>query len=150
MIEGVIAAVRANSQPSFGDNLLGFSIDADHYVAESGVLVDVDVRTTRDAECLVDVRATVADHVQSLQEVSSALREAWTPLAYSDLQATSCIWYREATVLRFVTAMHDPGLFVTGRIIARGGPQPRLVERFLKDFGALHGPLPSLPELGRA
>ncbi|MGB2718033.1 MAG: hypothetical protein WBC51_27850 [Vicinamibacterales bacterium] len=146
MIEAVIQAVRGQGQPSSGDNLAGFAIDADHYVAEGGALVDVDVRTTDRPECLVEVRATVADHVQSLQDVASALREAWTSLAYSDLQATSCGWYREATVLRFVTAMQRPALFVTGRIVARGGPQERLVERFIRDFSALHGQLPHLPE----
>jgi hypothetical protein len=77
MFDAVIQTVLSQGQPSSGDNLLGFSIDADHYVAEGGALVNVDVRRSDRPDCLIDVRATVADHVQTLQDVALALRGAW-------------------------------------------------------------------------
>ena len=146
VFESVISEVVSTASASSGDNLTGFVYDAEHYLSENEVLVDVSVRRTAEPRCLLVIDARVTDKATTLQDVASTLREAWVSLAYAEFEASSCAWYREATLLRFVTVMSGPRLFVTGRVIASGGPYDRLVERFVREFGELHGPLDSVPK----
>lgn len=146
MIERVIDLVCQNARPGSGTNLEGFVTDADFYLWKSGFLDAIRVRQTDRPQRMLEIEATVTDKAQSLQEVAWALREAWTNLAYADFEASSCRWYREGTVLDFVTIMRERGVFVTGRMFATGTSQAELVARFVRDFGPMYGELQSLSE----
>jgi hypothetical protein len=145
MIERVIEAIASDGYPSSGDSLARFATDAEHHLSKSGMLEDVDVDQTGEAKCLLAIRATVTGRARTLQDVSTALRQAWAALGYSDFQAASCTWYSDATVLRFVTGIASQRTFVTGEIVARGGPYEKLVETFEHDFGDVHGGLSPMP-----
>src|SRR5262245_5359216 len=119
MIERVIRLAVTSNQPSSADNLAGFSADAVHYLGRTGVLDDIQVQHGGEPHCLLDIEAAVTDRAQTLQDVSATLKQAWTALAYSDFEASSCVWYADGAVLRFVTAMEQRSLFVTGVVVAR-------------------------------
>ena len=148
LIDSVIDGLMATAAPSSGDNLSGFVLDADHDLFElSSIFTDRRIRITDDPSCLVVIEATVSDSVETIQAVSQALRTLWIGLAYADFQASRTVPYREATVLRFATYMARGNLFVTGRIVAGGGPYSNLAEEFERRFGKLSGPLATLPKL---
>jgi hypothetical protein len=147
-IDAVIEHLLAIAAPSSGENMLGFVIDLDHALFERPDLTEPHIRATDDPRCLVVAETAVGDSVQSLQEIAAALRDVWDGIAYKDFEASSCVWYEEATVLRFATCLERGHLFVTGRIVVSGGPYPMLVESYNRDFGWLRGPLPSLRQTG--
>lgn len=143
MIEETIDLLLARLPRSSGDNLAGFVIDCDFALSElDEVFPVVEVNETQDPRSMVDVAVTVADSVPSIQRVHEALMSAWARLAYREYQAVGCTWYREAMVLRFVTASLGR-LLVTGTIVARGGAYPKVVADFERDFSSLGGTLPS-------
>jgi hypothetical protein len=144
-IESVIDRLIEVGSPSSGHDLEGFVADADHAIFMSHALTDSRVRLAGDSRALLAIDTTVSATTEKLQDVSRALRDVWAELAYKSLQASAITWYREATILRFATYAEQFGMFVTGRIVASGGPYAQLVDRFERDFGKLSGPLPSLP-----
>jgi hypothetical protein len=147
MIERVIQMVSTGSYPSSGEGLARFATDAQHYLSQGGILEDVEVDPTDEPTRLLAIRATVTSRAQTLQDVSRTLRQAWTALAYAEFEASSCEWYEDGTILRFVTAMRQGGgVFVSGEVIAQGGPYAQLVERFEHDFGDMHGGLAPMPK----
>jgi hypothetical protein len=146
MIERVIQLVADNSYPSSGESLITFSTQAQHYLSQSGVLADLEIRQTDDPLCLLAIQAKVTSRAHTLQEVSMTLRQAWSALAYAQLEAASCERYEDGTVLRFVTATKQGGgLFVSGEVIAQGGAYAGLVGRFEHEFGDMHGGLVPMP-----
>ena len=146
-IEPVIDRLIETAAPSSGADLDGFALDADYALFECAAIADRRLRTTDDPRCLVIIEASVSETVADLQEVGRALRIVWARLAYQDFQACTSVRYREATVLRFVTYLARGNLFVTGCLVASGGPYARLVDRFERDFQKLDGSLPRLSEL---
>jgi hypothetical protein len=146
MIERVIDEVIRRLPPSDGDNLLGFQIDADHFLGECDALASVEVERSSDIRSLLNASAILADHVSSLHDISQALFAVWQSLYYPHFHASAIHWYREATILRFLTVISDDGYFVTGTVTVSGEQYPRLVEKFEREFGGLRGPLPRLRE----
>ena len=144
-IEHVIDRLIEVGSPSSDTSLEGFVIDADHAIFMSHALTNSRVQITGDLRVLLAIDTTVSATTEKLQDVSRALRDVWAELAYKSFQASTITWYREATILRFATYSEQFGMFVTGRIVASGGPYADLAHRFEQDFGKLHGPLPSLP-----
>jgi hypothetical protein len=134
MIEQVIRVVVSNASMSFGDDLTGFVIDADHALEGEATFENVQIARTDRRESLLEITATVPAGMTTLQDVANALRRAWEFMAYSELQATSVAWFREATVMRFVTASSRGQLCVTGRILVTAPHYDQLVSRFEQDF----------------
>ena len=147
LIDAVIDGLIATAHPSSGANLSGFAMDMDHALYMAKELAEFRIRRTDGPRCLLIVEATVADEAERLPDVSRALGRIWTDTAYAGFQASACVRYREATVLRFATHLASANLFVTGRIVAAGGPYTALVDRFERTFRKLSGPLPPLPAL---
>lgn len=135
MIERTIQRVMESTAPSSGDDLLGFEIDADHFFGENEALVNATVSRTEDLSCMLELRGEVADHISSLQQLSGVLNEIWQSLAYSHYESSSCEWYQEAMVFRFVTVISGDDFYVSGRMIVGGENYSRLVNRFENDFG---------------
>jgi hypothetical protein len=152
MIEDVISGIVARLRPSSGDDLSGFLHDADYALSEleSGVFSSADVLSSEDPRSLVNARIIVSPSVASLQDVSQALLRAFGFMAYPHFQASNVQWYREATVLRFITIISGDAFYVTGTLTATGPEYPKLVKSFDRDFGALHGLVPPLPNGGRS
>jgi hypothetical protein len=144
VIEETIDLVLSRLPPSSGENLTGFLMDCDHFFSQpEEVLRDADAKATGDPRSMVAVTVTLADPLTSLQQVNEALRAAWAEVAYRDYQALATMWYRDAMVLRFVTANPQSRLLVTGTVVASGGGYGHVAAGFERDFAAIRGPLPS-------
>ena len=135
MIELIIQCVMESTSPSSGDNLMGFEIDAEHYFGSNEALVNATVSRTEDLSCMLEMRGEIASHISSLQHIGGVLNEIWRNLAYAHCECSSCEWYKEAMVFRFVTVISGDAFYVTGRMIVGGENYSRLVERFENDFG---------------
>ncbi|MGE0708062.1 MAG: hypothetical protein AB7T09_08645 [Planctomycetota bacterium] len=152
-VEAVMEQITKSQFPSSGGNLSGFLIDLEHALECSPVVAgNVQVRVygqqgaweRRDdlLSNMVEVHAEVAEDVDSLQELASGLKRLWGDVHYGYFEATSLIWAKEATLLRFVTVLDRDELFVTGTLRVSGMHYQPLVDRFEKGFG----PLPSLEQ----
>ncbi len=135
MIERIIQRVMESTSPSSGDNLTGFEIDAEHYFGSDEALVNATVSRTEDLSCMLEMRGEVASYISSLKQIGGVLNEIWRNLAYAHCECSSCEWYKEAMVFRFVTVISGDAFYVTGRITVGGENYSRLVERFENDFG---------------
>ena len=86
---------------------------------------------------MIEIEAVLAEGVDSLQAVANQLKGLWDVLAYNCFEASSIEWYREATILRFVTVNKSEGYYLTGKVRVSGGPYPKLAESFQQHFGEL-------------
>lgn len=93
---------------------------------------------------LVNISAEVTRHVDSLQDVCKALSEVWQSMRYRDYDAASLSWYRETTVLRFVTVISGGAFYVSGTITVAGPRYPTLVAKFEREF--VSATLPSISD----
>ena len=144
LIERVIHDIAGRFPPSSGDDLTGFVIDADHFLGECEALEWVEVERAANPSSLLEIRAQVAASVSTDQDVRHALLKAWHEIAHNHFQASAVHFYKEATVLRFVTVISDEAFFVSGTVRVAGPHYPALVQRYDRDFGASHGSLPNL------
>ena len=140
----MIQQIVSELHPSSGDNLTGFIIDTDHFLEESGKFKSVKVSRTKDRLCLVNAHVELSYEIRTIQYLSQLLYDAWNNIRYDHFAASACHWCKEATIFRFVTIISKNDFFVTGKITANGEPYSKLVENFDRDFGELHGPLPSM------
>jgi hypothetical protein len=135
MIERIIQCVMESTSPSSGDNLMGFEIDADHYFGSNEAFTNATVSRTDDLPCMLEMRGEIAGHISSLQQIGGALNEIWQNLVYAHCEASSCEWYKEAMIFRFVTVVSGDAFYVTGKMVVGGERYSRLVEKFENDFG---------------
>ena len=144
MIERVIADIAGRLAPSSGDSLTGFVIDADHFLGASEALQSVTVKRSTSPSSLIEVRADAARSIETVQELSRALTEAWQALSYPHFQASAVHFYKQATVLRFVTVISGDRFYVSGTVRVAGPHYPNLVQRYERDFGRTRSPLSNL------
>src|SRR5206468_354655 len=130
MIELVIDFIAERLTPAYGDNLVGFRIDLEHYVAACDSLHDVRIEPSGTPKAQIVVRAEFEENVLSLQDINGALGPVWRQVAYQHFEASACRWYREATVFRFATVPSNDDYFVAGSVIITGPRYPQLVEQF--------------------
>lgn len=143
MIERVISDIVRSIPPSSGDNLTGFVIDADHFFGQCEALESVAVNRSPNPLSLLEIRANAAMSVDTVQDLSRSLIDAWESIAYGHFQASAVHFYKEATVLRFITVISGDAFYVSGIVHVAGPNYPNLAQRFERDFGAMHGPLSS-------
>jgi len=143
VIEEIIRRVVESVPPAVGDNLTGFIIDAEHYFGSCAPFSSVEVEASTDPLSVVMVRARIRDDVASVQEISQALADTLPLVAYNYFCACSVEWYREATVIRFVTVPSRETYCVTGTAIATGAIYAEFLARFERDFSTIHGPVRS-------
>lgn len=129
-MDDVISRTIAWARPSDGDNLTGFIIDADHAFESTGMFDSVRIERTGDPRRLVVISLVARAAVPTLQDISGALRDAWSGLAYLGFQAVGIERFQDATVMTFVTATEDGGLCVTGEATATSPRYGQLVRDF--------------------
>jgi hypothetical protein len=135
MIESIIQRVMDSTRPSSGSDLLGFEMDSVAYFGGNKAFLNAKVSRTGDPSCLLEMHGEIRKHIKSLQQIRSVLNKIWFDLEYRHFQATSCVWYKEATVLRFVTVISDNAFYVTGKMIVGGGHYSQLVEKYEREYG---------------
>jgi hypothetical protein len=138
MIEKITSEIVTTLPPISGADLGGFTEDLRYALWKNrSVLASAQVERTPDPSRLLSVAVTVSDAAASLQDVKQSLLDVWRYCAYTYFQASSCDWYKEATVLRFVSVIARKDHFVSGQIIAGDGPYAQLVEEFEQQFHQL-------------
>ena len=135
MIERIIQHVVESTSPSSGDNLMGFEIDARHYFGWNEAFLNATVSRTEDLFCMFEMRGEMASHISSFQQLGGVLNEVWQNLAYAHCECSSCEWYKDAMVFRFVTVISGDAFYVTGKMIVGGEHYSRLVEKFENNLG---------------
>jgi hypothetical protein len=110
---------------------------------EEKLFSSAEVGSSPDPRSLVNAHVVVSPGAKSLQEVAEGLKRVLQFIAYAHFFAASVEWYREATVLRFVTIISGEQFYVTGTVTASGPGYPELVATFQRDFDHI-GPLQSL------
>jgi hypothetical protein len=95
----------------------------------------VRVQRTDDPSCLLRINLVAFATTPTLQKISAALRQAWAKLVYFGFEASMIEQYRDATVMRFVTATENGGLCVTGEVIASSPAHEQLVLQYEEGFG---------------
>jgi hypothetical protein len=135
MIERIIQLVVESTSPGSGDNLTGFEIDAQHYFGSNGAFINATVSRTGDVFYMFELRGELASHISSFQQLGSVLNEVWQNLAYAHCECSSCEWYKDAMVFRFVTVISGDAFYVTGKMVVGGEHYSRLVERFENNLG---------------
>ncbi len=146
MLEALIDDIAARLPPIDGGDLVGFRMDADHYIPMQPGIVNVSVAEQDLKTCLLRFEVTLSPSTQSLQDATDALTSSWRELAYNDFEASSVGWYSDCALLRFVTVPGDDQYFVSGSFVVRGAPISDLVRAFDRDFANLHGRLQPIPE----
>ena len=128
MIESVIQHVLSRTRPSSGDDLLGFTIDADYFFGECDLLAEATVAETREPSCMLELSAMLRPHVSALHQVRHALADIWQNLHYQHFEATAWTFDPRAVSLRFVTVVSGGQFCVTGRMRV-GGPHYERLHR---------------------
>jgi hypothetical protein len=134
VIDDIIRHIAGTVPAVSGDNLTGFVIDAEHYFGLCTPFRKVEVERVRDPLSIVTIHAQIRDDVASVQNISQALSSALPKVAYNYFSACSVDWYKEATVLRFVTVSGQGAYYVSGTVFASGPSYPRLLAAFERDF----------------
>jgi len=142
MIEEIIREWSSRLPRSSGDNLTGFIMDADWALGEIEGAKEVDVNGSDDPLSMVN--ALVTFEVSALHLIAQGLASAWPRFAYQDLAVVSIQRYREATVMRFITAASEGKLCVTGTVVATSPNYAHLAAEFDHQFGSLGGKLNSI------
>lgn len=142
MIEIVIKDVVARTPPSHGDNLTGFIMDLDHAINQSGLSDDAKIIKSGDDLSILNVPLSLPLTVNTLEKLSSALHGILADIAYTTFHAAAFTYHRDAAALRFVTAVPDSGLRVTGTIIVAGPAYVKVAGRSDRTLTPLPGGLP--------
>ncbi|MEZ4544770.1 MAG: hypothetical protein R3C24_12870 [Cyanobacteriota/Melainabacteria group bacterium] len=61
----------------------------------------------------------------------------WGELSYNAFEASSCIHYRQASVLRFVTVPSFQDYYISERMVVSSVKQERLIDNLRKSFGGI-------------
>ena len=125
MIEHIIRTVLAQTPPSSGDDLLGFQMDAE-FELENEVFSNSSVQRTGDPACLLHMEAELARDVGRVQQLHTAMWDLWRVLRYPAFEASHVSFGSDAAVLRFITAVPEARLCVTGRLVVGGEHYARL------------------------
>ena len=137
MIERTIKLVVEGVPPSSGNDLVGFSIDVDHFFSADELFDDVQVKQTDQPSELLRVRVKLVSRAIRMHEISASLCAIWSRLGYPHFEASSVTRYREAVVMRFVTVMSGERLAVTGTAIVSGPTYADAVREFEHGFSKL-------------
>lgn len=141
IIDDVIASVLAWARLNEGSNLDGFIMDADHAFESTDTFDSVNVEATSDPSRLLLIRVVARETTSTLQEIANAMQTAWSQLVYLGFEASMINRYRDATVMRFVTASNDGHLCVTGEVVATSPNYEALVADYEANFsfaGRIH------------
>lgn len=126
MIEQTIDFIISTCKPQCSE---GWLDDANHFFGENKAWTNSNAVVTKDARCLLELKAIVSPSVNSLRDLRIIQREIWQNLAWSSFEASAINDYHEASVLRFITVVKGNSSCTTGRMIIAGDHYHELVRR---------------------
>jgi uncharacterized protein with HEPN domain len=125
MIEDVIKHLMATVPAVCED---GWLDDAGHYFCHAEGLSKAAAFKREQPDCLLELKGIVSPSVSTLIDLRTLQQRVWQNLAFSTFEASSVTFYREASVLRFITA-HNKSSCLTGRMVIGGNHYYELVRR---------------------
>lgn len=145
-VEEVIRSLLGRISVSSGDDLLGFVLDLQHEIESVDGITRSWVRDQPSLLSMVSVFAEFADGIPSIQDLGLRIQRVSDAVMYPAFRCSSLRWYRDAAVVRFVTASKERHLCVTGTIVAVSKDYPELVKRFDATYSSMVGPLPEMDD----
>lgn len=109
--------------------------DVYHYFCDAQEWIKAAAFERTDPECLLELKATVAPSILSIYDLQSLQYKIWHDLAFPHFEASSITLYKEASVMRFITASGNKSCF-TGRMIIGGDYYYHLLGRRLAKLPA--------------
>jgi hypothetical protein len=125
-IERIIELVVANTRQSLWDDAAGFAQNLEADLLDDDVFADAELTHTENQLSRIELVLTCGPKALYLQNVLTGMRVGYMRSAYTELQASSLRYDRNAATLRFVTAIPDNNLRVTGTIVVRDDAYRRL------------------------
>ncbi|MFL6333540.1 MAG: hypothetical protein ACJ754_09555 [Pyrinomonadaceae bacterium] len=135
MIERIIQQVVESTSPGAGDSLTNFEIEARRYFGSNEAFLNPTISRTENSLCMFQLRGELASRISSFHQLGGALSEVWQNLAYAHCECSSCEWYKDSAVFRFVTVISGDAFYVTGKITIYGAHYSRLVKKFENNLG---------------
>ena len=117
----------------------GWWYDAEHFFCEHKSWKKAAAFIRTDPSCLLELKGIACEDIESLRDLRTIQQSIWQELAWSHYQASSVTFYRQASVLRFITVVRDESSCLTGRMIIGGNHYYELVRRW-------NGPIEEFPE----
>ncbi len=103
-IEADITRSLRKTPISSGENLLGFPIDVDHYLEDSGYFQDIHFEDSIDPRFAIIVRCRVSDPSAPMRDIARILENIWLEdLQYSYSKSHSMNISEKMVSLRFLT-----------------------------------------------
>ena len=103
-IEAEITRSLRKTPISSGDNLLGFRIDVDHYLEDSGYFQNIHFEDSIDPRFAIIARCRISDPFASMRDIARILENMWLEdLQYSCSEFYSMNISEKMVSLRFVT-----------------------------------------------
>src|SRR5690349_1333223 len=101
MISFIIKDKLSKHRVSSGDNLLGFEIDADHFLSESALLDSVIIKRSGDPRCALTVSCK---SVHAAEAVEAELESIWlNTLRYEHWEAHEVTRHQDSVSFAFIT-----------------------------------------------
>jgi hypothetical protein len=141
MIDIVIGHVASMTRPSSGDNLLGFKMDLEHAIFQSGLSETPKAMESGDDLSMLNVRMVLPASFRTLEQVSTAFNSLLMDVVYNTFHAAAFAYHRDAAMMRFITAVPEKGLRVTGTVLVTGPAYAEVAASGLRE-SLLPGGLP--------
>ena len=109
--------------------------DVYHYFCDAKVWSKAAAFKRTQPSCLLELKGIAAPSIKSIHDLRSLQYKAWNELAYPYFEASSVTLYKEASVMRFITATGNESCF-TGRMVIGGEHYFHLVEQQLAHLPA--------------
>ncbi len=122
MIEKTIDQKLQQHRISSGDNLLGFQMDVEAYLYDSGMFEEVDVKRTDDPRCALHATCSTAQADLPDKAIEAEMERIWSErLRYGHWEEHELKSTQTGVSFRFITTTSDEAsaLCVTGRIEVR-------------------------------
>ncbi|MBS1989566.1 MAG: hypothetical protein JSS83_03555 [Cyanobacteria bacterium SZAS LIN-3] len=111
--------------------------DVYHYFCSTNVWAKAAAFKRDQADCLLELKGIAPSNIASIHDLLTLQFATWHEIAYAHFEASSVTLYKEASVLRFITAPDNKSCF-TGRIVIGG-------EHYFRVVGKRLGRLPAAP-----
>jgi len=106
--------IRNHGSRNSGDDLLGFQIDIDAYLEESDLFEWIDIKPTRDEDCMLAAKCSLKEGI-SLSFARDKISDVWERfLRYTEYENHSLEEIPNGFIFHFVTTA--PRLGVVGQI----------------------------------
>jgi hypothetical protein len=129
IFDAVLNEALSSLRQSDVDNLLGFEMDLEAALGDEEILVEANVSRTSDPRSRFEARAVISSSVGTVRQTEDVVWRVWRAVAYEEFAATSLARGPRELSLRFITAVPNAGLCVTGSLRVGGPHYQRLYDK---------------------